>query len=178
MLEFPAFVSVTLNMLLFPIATFPKLKLDAVDVSSAVAPIPVPLKETMLGEVETSLMTETSPASAPAAFGEKTTSNVACFPASIVRGSEMPLIATPVAVVLACVTVRLDPPGFDIVTDCDAVLPTATDPKLTDAGNTEIVAVPGVVGEFDDVAALGVEAKPVQPEKNGIAKSGSARTAA
>ena len=177
-MEFPAFVSVTLNTLLFPIATFPKLKLDAVDVSSAVAPIPVPLKETVLGETETSLMTDTSPVSAPAAFGEKITSNVACFPAPSVKGSEMPVIATPVALVLACVTVRLDPPAFDMVTDWDAVLPTATDPKLTDAGATEIVAAPGVAGEFGDDAALGAEAKPVQPERNGIAKSGSASAAA
>jgi hypothetical protein len=59
------------------------------------------------------------------------------------------------------------------------VLPTATDPKLTDAGATEIAAAPGVVGEFaDDAALAGAEAKPVQPERNGIAKSGSARAAA
>ena len=29
----------------------------------------------------------------------------------------MPVIVTPAAVVLACVTVRFDPPPFDIVTD-------------------------------------------------------------
>jgi hypothetical protein len=116
-LEFPAFVRVTLETLLFPIATFPKLKLDVLVVRRAVAAIPVPLKETVLGELETSLMTETWPDNAPAAFGEKTRLNVDCFPGPTVRGSEIPVIATPAAVVLACVTVRFDPPPFDIVTD-------------------------------------------------------------
>ena len=116
-LELPAFVRMTLKALLFPRATFPKLNLEVLMVRSAVAAIPVPLKETVLGELEISLMTEISPDKAPATFGEKTTSNVDCFPASIVRGSEIPVILTPAAVVLACVTVRLDPPPFDIVTD-------------------------------------------------------------
>ncbi len=116
-LEFPAFVKVTLNTLLFPTATFPKFKLDALVVRSAVAAIPVPLKETVLGELEISLMTETLPDKAPATFGEKTTLNAACFPAAIVRGSEIPVIVTPAAAVLACVTVRFDPPPFDIVID-------------------------------------------------------------
>lgn len=107
----------TLNTLLFPIATFPKLKLDVLVVRSAVAAVPIPLKETVLGELETSLMTDTLPDKAPAAFGEKTTLNVDCFPAPIVRGSEIPVIVTPAAVVLACVTVRFDPPPFVIVTD-------------------------------------------------------------
>jgi hypothetical protein len=100
-LELPAFVRVTLNELLFPITTFPKLKLGALEVRSAVAPIPVPLSETVLGELERSLMTETLPDKAPAAFGEKTTLNVACLPASIVSGSEIPVIETPAAVVFA-----------------------------------------------------------------------------
>ncbi len=51
------------------------------------------------------------------ARGEKTILNVDCFPGPIVRGSEIPAIVTPAAVVLACVTVRFDPPPFDIVTD-------------------------------------------------------------
>ena len=116
-LEFPAFVSVTLNMLLFPIATFPKFKLEVLMVRTAVAAIPVPLKETVLGELETSIMTDTLPDKAPGAFGEKITLNVARFPAAIVRGNDMPVTETPAAVVLACVTVTLDPPPFVIVTD-------------------------------------------------------------
>jgi len=96
---------------------FPKLKLEALVVRSAAAVIAVPLKATMLGELERSLITEISPDKAPAAFGEKTTSNVDCFPAPITRGSEIPVMFTPAAVILACVTVRFDPPPFVIVTD-------------------------------------------------------------
>jgi hypothetical protein len=116
-LEFPVFVRTTVNPLLFPIATVPKLKLDVLAVTDAVAAIPIPLKETMLGELERSLMTETLPDKTPAAFGEKITLNVDCFPAPIVKGSETPVIVTPAALVLACVTVRSDPPPLVIVTD-------------------------------------------------------------
>ena len=87
-LEFPAFVRVTADALLFPIATVPKLILEELEVRNAVAAIPMPLKETVLGELEISLITETLPARTPAAFGEKTTLNVACFPAPITEGSE------------------------------------------------------------------------------------------
>ena len=107
----------TLNVLLFPTAMFPKLKLEALVVRRVVAAIAVPLRETMLGEPERSLITEISPDKAPTAFGEKTTSKVDCFPAPIIRGSEIPVMFTPAAVVLACVTTRFDPPPFDIVTD-------------------------------------------------------------
>jgi hypothetical protein len=55
------------------------------------------------------------------------------------------------------------------------VPPTATDPKLIDAGATEIVAAPGVVCWLDEV--LGVLAIPVQPEMDRMAKSGRARPA-
>ncbi len=142
------------------------------------APIAVPLKETALGEVETSLITETLPDKAPAVFGEKMMLNVACFPAPIVKGSGMSVIVTPAAVVLACVIVRFDPPPFDIVTDCEAVPPKATEPKLTDAGATEIVAAPDalcVFCVFD--AVLGALVIPVQPEMDRIVKSRKTRTA-
>ena len=96
---------------------FPKFKLGALDVRTAVAAIPVPLKDTVLGELERSLMTETLPERAPGVFGEKTMSNVDCFPGPITRGSEIPVTATPAVVALACVTVRSEPPLFDMVTD-------------------------------------------------------------
>lgn len=99
--ELPAFVSVTLRTLLFPRPTFPKLRLEVLAVRNAVAAIPVPLKETVLGELEASLITVTAPDKAPAVLGEKTTSNVDCFPAATTRGNEIPLIFTPAAVVLA-----------------------------------------------------------------------------
>ena len=107
----------TLNVLLFPTPTFPKLRLEALVVRTAVAAIPIPLKETRLGELERSLITVISPDKAPAAFGEKTMSNVDCFPARMTMGSEIPVIFTPAAVVLACITVRFDAPPLDIATD-------------------------------------------------------------
>jgi hypothetical protein len=116
-LELPALVSVTPRVLLLPRGTFPKFKLDVLVVRSAVAATPFPLKETMVGDLETLLTTETFPDNAAAAFGEKTTSKVDRFPGPIVRGNEMPVMATPAALVLACVTVRFDPPSFEMVTD-------------------------------------------------------------
>ncbi len=53
--------------------------------------------------------------------------------------------------------------------------PTATEPKLTDAGATEIVAAPGVLGRLD--AVLGALVSPVQPEMDRIAKSRRTRVA-
>jgi hypothetical protein len=55
------------------------------------------------------------------------------------------------------------------------VLPTATEPKLTDAGAMEIVAAPGALGELGELgkvdAVLGVPAIPVQPEMDRIEKN-------
>jgi hypothetical protein len=165
----------TLNALPFPTSTLPKLKADALVVSSAVAAVPVPLKETVLGELEMSLMTEILPDTAPATFGEKATLNVDCFPAAIVRGSEMPEIVIPATAVPACVTVRFDPPLFDIVTDCDAVPPMLNEPNLIDAGTTEIVAAPDVFCWLD--AGLCAPVSPMQPELDRIAKSRRTRAA-
>ena len=70
--------------------------------------------------------------------------------------------------VLTCVTVRLDPPLFMIVTDCEELLPMGTSPKLIDDGATEIAAA--VLGLFWLDAAFGVLATPAQPEMDRIAK--------
>jgi hypothetical protein len=78
--EFPAFVRVRLDSPLFPMVTFPKFKLVLFVVSSAFAANAVPLKETVLGELERLLIIEITPDSAPAAFGEKMALNVACLP--------------------------------------------------------------------------------------------------
>ena len=162
-------------MLLFPSVTFPKFKLEVLVMSSAEAAIPVPLKVTMLGELERSLITVILPDKAPADFGEKTTSNVDCFPAPIVKGSEIPVIVTPAAVVFACVTVRFDPPPFDIVTDWEAVPPMPTEPNLIDEGATEIVAAPGVFCRLD--AGLCAPVSPMQPELDRVAKRRRTRAA-
>jgi hypothetical protein len=116
-LELPALVSVTLCTLLAPAVTFPKLRLAALELSSVAAVTPVPLTETVLGVLEAVLMTDTLPLTTPAAFGANTTVNVDCFPGATVMGSVAPVIENPLAVVLAWLTVRADPPGLDTVTD-------------------------------------------------------------
>jgi hypothetical protein len=116
-LELPAFVRVTLKVPLLPSATFPKFTLGALLMRSGVAAIPVPIKETVVGDAEMLLMTETLPDNAAAILGENTILNVDRFPGSIVKGKEMPVIVIPDAFVVACVTMRFDPPSFDMVTD-------------------------------------------------------------
>lgn len=173
--EFPAIVRVTLRALLFPTSTFPKLKLEAFVVRNAVAAIPVPLTETVLGEPDMSVITDTFPDTAPGAFGEKMTLNVPRFPAAIFKGRGIPVIVTPAAAVLTCVTVRIDPPIFDMVTDCEAVSPRATEPKLTDAGAIEIAAAPGVLGGLE--AGLDAPVRPMQPVLTRSAENRRARAA-
>jgi len=116
-LEFPEFVRTTGSKLFCPSVTVPKAKVLVLVVSVAVATVPIPLKETGIAVAERSLTTETVPDRAPGAFGEKTTLKVDWLPAAIVRGSVMPVIVTPAAVVLTCVTERFEPPPFEIVTD-------------------------------------------------------------
>ena len=78
----------------------------------------------------------------------------------------MPLIETPAAEGLARVTVRLERPPFDMVTDWEAVLPTGTEPNFTDEGASEIVPDGFVVWLL--LPLLGV--KPMQPELDTIAR--------
>jgi hypothetical protein len=115
--EFPAFVIETPRTLLAPTDTVPKFKLVALLFRREVAATPVPLMETVPGEVAASLTMDTVPGAAPRAFGENTTLNVDCFPAPITRGREIPVIVNPFTAVVTCVTLRLDPPALVIVTD-------------------------------------------------------------
>ena len=175
MLELPALVKVTLNALLFPMVMVPKLKLLVLVVSSAVAAIPTPLKETVLGVLEASLTTETLPDRAPAVLGVKMTLNVACLPAAMVRGNETPVIVTPAAVDAAELIVALEVPLLVMVTDCEAVSPRLTEPNLIDDGATETVALPVELDVLDE--ALDAPVRPMQPEVVRIAKNKSNRVA-
>ena len=140
---FPAFVSVLLKVVLAPRDTLPKFKVDGAASRSAVAATPIPLTETALGEPEASLRTDTTPVTPPALFGENTTLNADCFPGARFKGSEIPVMATPLTVVLAWVTERFALPLLAIVTDWEATPPTATVPKLTDAGESTIAGAGG-----------------------------------
>jgi hypothetical protein len=66
-LELPALMTVMLRVLLVPVVTFPKLKLETLELRSAAAATPVPLTETVVGELEISLRTDTCPVTAPLA---------------------------------------------------------------------------------------------------------------
>jgi hypothetical protein len=74
--EFPALLSATLSVLLLPIATFPKFKLEELTFKSDVAATPDPLTATVAGELVALLMTETVPETLPVAVGENLISNV------------------------------------------------------------------------------------------------------
>lgn len=141
-LEFPALVSATPRVLLLPIATFPKFKLEALTFKSDVAATPDPVTATLAGELVALLMIETAPETLPIAVGENLILNVACWVGPIVNGSDMPLTVKPGTATLACVMDRFDSPELDTTTDCETVLPTATDPKLTDGGDIEMTAEP------------------------------------
>ena len=172
---FPSFFRVTVCTLLFPIVTLPNAKDDVLQLSSGADATAFPLKETVSGVAEALVTTETPPDKVPTALGAYVTSNVAFIPAAIVTGKVAPVIATPAAVALALEMVMVDSVSFDTVTDCDAVPPTATDPKVMEAGARETVPVP-VPGAVE-AAALVELVTPVQPKKGRVSKIRMAREA-
>jgi hypothetical protein len=162
--ELPALARLTLKTLLLSIVTFPKFRFAKLASRRKVAATPDPLILTVSGESGALLMTEIAPETFPMAFGENTTLNLDCLPAPIVIGSEIPLTENPCAATLACVMDRFELPVFDIATDWETVLPTATCPNLIEVGDIEAAAaVSGVFG-FCWAELLVVLFRPVQPE--------------
>jgi hypothetical protein len=145
-LEFPELVIVIPTTLLLPTATFPKVKLDPVTFHGEVLQTPVPLTMTVAGELAELLRKETVPEAIPAAVGENDQLIVDCLPAPIGIGSDKAVTVNPGAAILSSVTIRFDPSVFDTEIDWESALPTATDPKLIDGGDTEMAA--GVPGGF------------------------------
>jgi len=70
------------------------------------------------------------PLALPAEVGVKTTPKVKLCPGIRVNGKVSPVRLNPVPVMLACVTVRLEPPELVSVSDSVWLLPTWTLPKL------------------------------------------------
>ena len=173
-LEFPALVSVIPMTLLLPSTTLPKLRVAELAFRSEVAATPIPLTVTLAGEFEALLMTETAPEILPNFFGENTTFSVDCPPAPIVIGRDIPVTANPGVEILSCVTDRLDPPVFVRVIDCETTLPTATDPKLMDEGDTAMAVLPAVLCFCwpDGLVAL---VRPTQPEIESVSRASRAR---
>jgi hypothetical protein len=169
-LEFPALVIVIPETPLLPRGTFPKVKLDELTFNREVLETPVPLTVTVAGELAALLMKDTVPEAIPAAVGENNKLIVDCLPAPTVIGSDKFVIVNPGAAILSCVTIRFDPPVFDTEIDWETVLPTATDPKLIDGGDTEMAAVPGGVcaGWPDWFVA---PERPTQPEIDNVPRT-------
>ena len=57
------------------------------------------------------------PLTLPAAWGLKTTLKVTLCPTAKVKGRVSPVVVKPAPVIVACVTVRLDPPVLASVSD-------------------------------------------------------------
>jgi len=93
--------------------------------------VPVPLKAIASGEPGALLVIETLPLALPVTVGVYFAVNEVFAPALIVTGTVSPLIVKPVPEALAAVMVTLAVPEFVSVTVWDALLPTATLPKLT-----------------------------------------------
>ena len=90
--EFPVLVSVTLNGVLVPSVTLPKLNVAGLALSVSVAATPVPVSAIAKGEPEPLLVREIDPLALPAVVGEKAALNVVVAPTAIVAGVESPLI--------------------------------------------------------------------------------------
>src|SRR5271169_619655 len=90
-LVFPLLVSVTLFVVELPAFTFVKLTLFGLEESVTDAAVPVPLKDSTLGELGELLATLTAPARLPAVVGANKTLNVALLPALTVAGVTSPL---------------------------------------------------------------------------------------
>jgi len=82
------------------VVILPKLRLVGLTLSVRVAPMPVPLSVTEVGEVGALLTIEMFPATAPTAVGRKATVIEACWPTFTFIGSVNPL------------TLKADPVSF------------------------------------------------------------------
>jgi hypothetical protein len=132
MLADPEFVNIIDCVPLLPTATDPKLTLDGF--APSWPSIPVPDNAIVAGEPGALLTIEIPPVSLPTAEGENFAVNDALLPALIVIGMVAPLMLNPVPEGVAWLTVNVAFPGFESVTVCDVVVPTAALPNVTLAG--------------------------------------------
>jgi hypothetical protein len=139
-------VRVTFCVLLLPVFTDPKLTEvgEAARVPTVAAP--VPLSGMLIALFEALLVRAMEPLALPLAVGANLTWNVTLCPAPIVAGRDKPLMLKPTPLTVALEIVTLAVLAVR-VTFCELLLPTVTDPKLTDVGEaarvpTGAVAVP------------------------------------
>jgi len=137
-LELPVFATVTLCVALVPVVRLPKLREVGLAVSCRTEDVPVPVSGTTSDELDELFTNVKLPVTLPAVAGVKPTLKLEEPPAATVSGTVRPVTLKPVPDSVAWVTLRLAVPGFLMVSDCVLATPTATLPKLTLEGVTEI----------------------------------------
>lgn len=135
--EVPVLVKVTGCELLLPKATFPKLTLDGETETPAC--VPVPLSGMAVGDPERFVLTEMLPVRLPGEVGANAALNVMLLPGVSVCATK-PVTLNPVPVTLSEEITRFAVPVFSRVIGCVAVVPSATLPKVTLEGVTDIPA--------------------------------------
>lgn len=96
--------------------------------------LPVPDRETLVGESVALLTMERLPVKLPVVVGAKVALKAALPPGAKTRGNERPLALKLPPVTSTCVTFTLPVPGFVRVTALVLLLPTTTLPKLRVVG--------------------------------------------
>jgi len=149
----PMFLSVTTCVPVAPFATLPKLTLEGVtDIPGCV---PVPLSGIAVGDPERLVLTEMLPETALVEVGVNVALKVMVL-LGVSVCAEKPVTANPAPVALAEETVKFALPVFCRIIDCVAVVPSATFPKLTLGGVTDIPAAAPV--PFNAIVRVGFEA--------------------
>jgi hypothetical protein len=142
----PAFVSVTPWELLVPSTTLPKSRLVALEVSSGVAVVALPLAEITRGELGALLVSEIDPVTFPAEVGENTTLKAVFCPGAMLIGTVRPEVPKPAPVTLALEIVTVAVPAFCRVIVCDPLDPVVMPGKLALSGVAESCGCGVVVG--------------------------------
>jgi hypothetical protein len=157
---FPLFVSCTAWVLLWPTVTLPKLR----ETGEIVSPgwVPVPVRETVKGELAASLTIERLPVTAPTDGGANCICIVPLCPARIALKGLPPTAAKPVPEMLADAMLTMPVPVLVKVSVWVALLPTERLPKLN------VVALPVRLPAATRFPAL---VSPAQLERLTIANS-------
>jgi len=137
-LELPVFARVTVCVPLLPVVMLPKLSDAGFAESWATGETPMPPRATTSGELSVLFTSAMLPEKLLAEAGVKRTVKAEEPPGGTERGNANPEKPKPIPVSDAWVTLRFAVPGLLMVTVWVLVRPTATFPKLTLAGITEI----------------------------------------
>jgi len=119
----PVFLAVSVCVLLVPVMMLPKLTLVGVTDRSGCTPVPV--RETVAGELVAVLVTPTAPETLPAEAGVKATRSEKLCPAARVSAPGKPLKLNPTPETVTDETVTEPVPVLVKVKACDAPAPTS-----------------------------------------------------